>query len=144
MSCVRCLFDSFVSVDRAGEDDMTLEDAVKDGARQTFYEGYIEAMVAAVGAFAPFPPQLRAGVSCLLPFGSPVEDDLPCSQEALAATPGLFRGLDGWSHQFLTRALKTSPGHAQPPVHANNNFSEISGDINCLTPSHVKFPVTTG
>ncbi|CAN0454509.1 unnamed protein product, partial [Pylaiella littoralis] len=35
-------------MDRAGEADMRVEDAVKDYARQTFYKGYIESMVTAI------------------------------------------------------------------------------------------------
>ncbi|CAN0531124.1 unnamed protein product, partial [Laminaria digitata] len=35
-------------MDRDGETGMALEEALRDGARQTFYDGYLRSMVAAV------------------------------------------------------------------------------------------------
>jgi len=52
-TCLVIVFLVLVSVNRAGEDDMSLEDAVKDETRQTYYQGYLESMVAAVSRFAP-------------------------------------------------------------------------------------------
>lgn len=45
--CFNCLV-RLVWGDRAGEDDMPLEEAVKDEERQKYYKGYLESMVTAV------------------------------------------------------------------------------------------------
>lgn len=44
-------FHSFSDGHRVGEDDMPLEEAVKDAERQTYYKGYLESMVTAVSDF---------------------------------------------------------------------------------------------
>lgn len=93
------MFLVLVSVDRAGEDDMSVEDAVNDEERQTYYQGYLESMVAAVGRFASV---VCSGVSrCLF-------DHFASEGCAALVSRGTFR-VQGcfvfWIHTYAARKV---------------------------------------